>query len=37
MHYQERNWGRIMMHFINPDIEHWAWQFPCPIMEMDHL
>lgn len=37
MQYLERNWGRIMIHFIDPSIEHWAWQFPCPLTELDHL
>lgn len=37
LHYQERNWGRIMMHLINDDIDYWLHQFPCPLTELDHL
>jgi len=37
IYYSERNWGRTMMLALDNDVEDWFYEFPCPLMELDHL
>jgi len=37
IYYSERNWGRSMMLSLDNSVGDWLYQFPCPLMELDHL
>ncbi|MBP9808264.1 GNAT family N-acetyltransferase [bacterium] len=37
IYYSERNWGRSMMLSLDNKVDDWLYQFPCPLMELDHL
>ncbi len=37
IHYSERDWGRAMLMPLDIEVEQWFENFPCPLMELDHL
>ncbi|CAN5500361.1 hypothetical protein BH11CYA1_BH11CYA1_33320 [soil metagenome] len=37
IYYSERNWGRTMMLALDIEVCNWFDEFPCPLMELDHL
>jgi len=37
INYSERDWGRAMMLPLDIEVEDWFENFPCPLMELDHL